>query len=131
MFLRARRNFPERILTIFSPLSQISPDVGFSSRFTQRIKVLFPAPDGPMSAITWPFSTLRSTPFMAKSPVLYFLTSCFISSIDILQHAEACSVPREIVRLRTFHWNRGGNYLQAYETPFALSMVRITAQWVL
>ena len=94
MFLLARRNFLERILTIFSPLSHISPDVAFSSRLIQRINVLFPAPDGPMSAITWPFSTLRSTPFMARSPVWYFLTSCFISSIDIY-HAEARSVPTE------------------------------------
>ena len=52
MLLRARRNFPERIFTMFSPLNKISPDVGATSLLTQRINVLFHAPDGPMSAIT-------------------------------------------------------------------------------
>ena len=43
------------------PISSV-PDVGSSSRFTQRSNVDLPQPDGPMIAMTWPVLTARDTP---------------------------------------------------------------------
>ncbi len=39
---------------ICSPSNQISPEVGVSSRFKQRRKVLFPDPEGPMTTTLSP-----------------------------------------------------------------------------
>jgi hypothetical protein len=45
------------------------PDVGSTSRLMQRISVDLPAPDGPISAMTWPFGTVSVTFWSALSPV--------------------------------------------------------------
>ena len=45
------------------------PPVGSISRLMQRIMVDLPAPDGPISATTWPFGISRLTSFSARSPV--------------------------------------------------------------
>src|SRR5712691_806101 len=44
-----------------SPRTRISPCCTGSRRFTQRISVLLPEPDGPQTTMTSPASTLRST----------------------------------------------------------------------
>ena len=49
--------FPE----IDWPCTRISPFWIGSSRFTQRIRVLLPEPEGPQTTMTSPASTLRST----------------------------------------------------------------------
>ena len=66
---RARRSSP-----LPSPVSSVSlsvmvPAVGSTSRLMQRMTVDLPAPEGPISAITWPSGTSRSMPFSARSPV--------------------------------------------------------------
>ena len=47
----------------------IVPAVGSTRRLMQRMTVDLPAPDGPISAITWPSGTSRSMPLIARSPV--------------------------------------------------------------
>src|SRR5712691_8972255 len=49
---RLERFTPGRVIA--SPRTMISPDWTGSSRFTQRIKVLFPEPEGPHTTTTSP-----------------------------------------------------------------------------
>jgi len=57
----------ERVIS--TSLRVTVPAVGSTSRLMQRITVDLPAPDGPISAITWPSGTSRSMPLSATSPV--------------------------------------------------------------
>ena len=41
------------------PSTQTSPDVGFSNMFTQRMRVLLPAPDDPITPKICPCGTCR------------------------------------------------------------------------
>ena len=47
---------------ISTPSTKIWPDVGVSSRLTQRSSVDLPEPDGPITQTTWPSSTWKSMP---------------------------------------------------------------------
>src|SRR5690606_39948359 len=51
---------PDR-LRRFTPSTHTSPEVGRSSRLTQRIRVLFPAPDDPITPKIFPFGTWSET----------------------------------------------------------------------
>ena len=66
---RARRSSLRPSVVISVSLSVTVPAVGSTSRLMQRITVDLPAPDGPISAITWPSGTSRSMPLSARSPV--------------------------------------------------------------
>src|SRR6185369_8107121 len=79
---RARRSSPLPSFTMSTPLSSTDPEVGSTSRLTQRITVDLPAPEGPISAITCPSGTSMSMPLSARSPVRYRLVRPFMRSID-------------------------------------------------
>jgi len=66
---RARRSSPRPSPVITVSLRVTVPAVGSTSRLMQRMTVDFPAPDGPIKAITWPSSRSTSIPFSARSPV--------------------------------------------------------------
>ena len=59
------------------------PDVGSTSLLTQRIRVDFPAPEGPISARTCASGISRSTWFRAKSPVSYLFVNALSFSIGL------------------------------------------------
>ncbi len=79
---RARRSSREERPVISTPSRRIRPADGSTSRLTQRIRVLFPAPEGPMTATTSPAGTDRSMPSRAREPEEpYFFTRPWILSI--------------------------------------------------
>src|SRR5690242_2807825 len=68
---RARRSsrWPSAVISV--PLRMIVPPVGSTSRLMQRTTVDFPAPDGPIRAMSWPSGRSKSIPFTARSPARY------------------------------------------------------------
>ena len=62
----------------FSPLTQISPEVGCSRPNSIFISVDLPAPFSPISAWISPLRTLRSTSWLAAMPLGYTLVIPFI-----------------------------------------------------
>src|SRR5687768_8505501 len=50
-----------------TPSIRIAPELGFSSRATQRARVLLPEPDSPTSATISPRLIVRSTPCRART----------------------------------------------------------------
>src|SRR5699024_7318333 len=68
------------------PPRLMEPFVGSTSLFMQRIRVLLPAPDGPIRAITWPGGTSRLTSRRATSPRPYCLVRLLMFRIfSVLQ----------------------------------------------
>src|SRR5215212_7503806 len=57
------------------PSTRIVPDVGSSSRFTQRSSVDLPEPDGPITQTTWPASTWKSMPLSTSLSPKYLCRS--------------------------------------------------------
>src|SRR5882757_5894177 len=78
---RARPNSRPPSVVISMSLRVTVPAVGSTSRLMQRMTVDLPAPEGPISAITWPSGTSRSMPFSARSPVRYRFTRPLMRSI--------------------------------------------------
>jgi len=62
-----------------SPSMEIEPESRRSRRLTERRRVLFPEPEGPMMSTTSPFRTLKSTPRRAWISPLKVFTAAFIS----------------------------------------------------
>ncbi len=85
---RAARNPRLDSLVISRPSSRTCPEVGSTRRLMQRIRVLLPAPEGPMSATTCPGSTRSDTPVNATSPVAYRLLRSTISSMDLNRESD-------------------------------------------
>ena len=73
MPIRRRANRKEEALSfvISTSSSFTCPPVGSTKRLIHRIMVDFPAPEGPINAITCPFGTLSEIAFNALSPVRY------------------------------------------------------------
>ena len=57
------------------PSTRILPEVGSSSRLTQRSRVDLPDPDGPMTQTTWPWSTWKSMPLSTSLSPKYLCRS--------------------------------------------------------
>src|SRR5712691_152495 len=64
---------PDPVTT--SPWTRISPCWMGSSRFTQRIRVLLPEPEGPQTTITSPGATARFTSWSTCSSPNHLLTA--------------------------------------------------------
>src|SRR5690606_6998199 len=78
---RTSRRAAPLSLVMSTPSSSTVPLVGSTSRLMQRSKVLFPAPDGPMMAVSPGSSITRSNSCSAGRPGPYSLVSFVILSI--------------------------------------------------
>ncbi|OBX37059.1 hypothetical protein A8U91_01407 [Halomonas elongata] len=65
---RARRKSRPRMAARSLSPNLIVPDEGSTRRLMQRIRVDLPAPEGPISPITWPCGTWKVTLRRAVSP---------------------------------------------------------------
>src|SRR5262245_19331616 len=77
---RARRSCSGSSVVTSTPSSLTEPASGSTSRFTQRISVLLPAPEAPMTNTMSCAATVSETPRSASSPVGYRLLRPLTSS---------------------------------------------------
>src|SRR5574340_459948 len=65
-----------------SPRRRMAPASAFRSRLVMLSSVVFPAPLGPMSPITFPWASAKLTSFSALSPPKCFVTPSMTSTGD-------------------------------------------------
>src|SRR5688572_20084581 len=92
---RASRSSARDSFTKFFDSKTISPEVGSTRRLMQRIRVDFPVPEGPMTALMPRGANSRSMPRSTGLPRSYSLTSCLMTRAgaarDPALTAAACS----------------------------------------